>query len=208
MKRFLALVLAAALTLALAACHKTQEEPDDPTVQTTEAATEYEGPSVDEMSPPRIAPAQPRALPAAYGETDRSGFVEIDAADAMTDNFDTAHIYRDGDAEYYELKDGKVFVIFPLEDGYASVYYDETGKMIYYGLDPYGWFYADGETDYLTYAFTLSNGNVILSFYEPDGSRFAVFANNEYYDGSLDLLSEEDQVELVRRVTYALAVLG
>ena len=208
MKKLLCIVLVLSLALLLPACKKTPAEVTDPAESTTGAPAVDEGLSVDEMSPPRNDAQPQRVFPMTYAGIDRSGFEEIKKEDALTDKFDAAHIYRDGDTEYYELSDGKVFGIFTLGDDYGSVYYDENGALVYYGADPYGWFYKDGAADYLTYVCTLANGNTILTFYEPDGSRFAVFANNEYYNANLDLLTEEEQVALVKRVTYALAVLG
>ena len=208
MKKTIALILLLALSLSFFACKKETEETTAPSEPDTPAVTEDAGPTVDEMSPQRMDAVQPRSFPATYGEIDRGGFTEISAADALTDKFETSHIFRDGDTEYYELKDGKAFGIFPVGEDYGSVYYDADGKIVYFGVEPYGWFYADGKEDYRTFSYPLPNGNTILTFYEPDGRRFAIYANNEYFDNNLDLLTDEEQVALVKRVTYALAVLG
>ena len=207
MKRTFSLVFCLLLLLSLAACgNKTDEE----TTAEPTTTSEYKGPSLEEMSPPSMSTAIPIDQPKTYAAVDKSNFKPIKAEDSFWPESEAASIYSSGSAQYFIMGKGIVYAIINGgNDVFYSAYYDSEGKLTFLGDNDKNWYFTDdGAFDYMTYTYTTPSGAQVVSFYEGEDSRFAVYGGQTYYDGDLNELSGEEQVKLVTRVAAAFSMMG
>ena len=208
MKRLVSAALAACLLLGCAACAKKTEEP---TTVEPDTGAEYNGPSLDEMSPPSLSTEAPVTLPSTWRAVDKSEFRRIKSEDSMAPQYEAKTVYRSGSTEYYIMEGGAVYVLLAgeEEDAYYSAYYGPEGGLLFLGDADKSWFFKeDGSFDYMTYTYTAPGGAEVVTFYEGENSRFAVYAGNTYYDGDLNELTGPEQVQLVTRVAAAFSMMG
>ena len=207
MKKLLCAALAALLILALAACAKPAQE--ETTVPTTEPMR-YNGPSLEEMSPPKMSTAMPIELPKTYAAVDKSTFKPIRVEDSLWPESEATSVYRSGDTEYYIMKGGVVYALIapPEENVFYSACYEKEGNLAFFGDETKNWYFTDGAFDYMMYTYTAPSGSQVRSFYEGEDSRFAVYAGNTYYDGALNELTGPEQIRLVTRVAAAFSMMG
>lgn len=215
-KRIFALAAAFALLL-LAGCEKKEpaETTAPPETMSAPTATETPGgeqdPTLEEMSPPSLSTAMPTDVPKTYAAVDKSGFKPIKKEDSRWPETNAKSVYRSGNSEYYIMDGGFVFVLtIDDETGAAySAYYDQDGRLTFFGDDEKNWFFTEnGSFDYMMFTYTAPGGAPVVSFYEGEGSRFAVYAGGTYYDGSLVELSGAEQVRLVTRVAAGFTMMG
>ena len=206
MKQTISLFLCLLLLVSLAACGETVEE------ETTEATTayEYKGPSLEEMSPPSMSTALPIELPLTYGAVDKSEFKLIKAENSLWPETEATSVYQSGNFEYYIMSEG-VYVLITGEedDALLSAFYDKEGRLMFLNDDAKNWYFTEeGEFDYMTYTYESVTGAQVITFYEGEDSRFAVYAGQTYYDGDLQELTEKQKIELVTRVAAAFSMMG
>ena len=106
---------------------------------------------------------------------------------------------------------GVVYVILedPADGTLYSAYYDGDGRLKFLSDVQRSWFFSDdGTLDYMAYFYGSSQGNQVVSFYEGEDTRFAVYAAQTYYDGALNEMTEQQKIELVTRVAAAFSMMG
>ncbi len=207
MKRTFSLIFCLLLLLSLAACGNKTD--DESTAEPT-TATEYKGPTLDEMSPPSMSTAIPIELPKTYAEVDKSDFKPIKKGDSFWPETEASSVYSSGGTQYFIMGKGVVYAIIDGgNDVFYSAYYDKDGKLTFLGDNDKNWYFnADGDFDYMTYTYTTVSGTQVVSFYEGEDTRFAVYGGQTYYDGALNEMSGEEQVKLVTRVAAAFSMMG
>lgn len=209
MKKLFCAALAALLLFSLAACTKTGPEETTAAPETTEPAS-YQGPTLEEMSPPSMSTAMPIEVPLTYAAVDKSGFKPIKKEDSRWPETEAGSVYRSGDTEYYIMDGGVVYVLMADEETnvYYSAYYDKEGALAFFGDETKNWYFTDGAFDYMMYTYTAPGGAQVMTFYEGEDSRFAVYAGGSYYDGELNELTGPEQIRLVTRVAAAFSMMG
>ena len=196
-------VLLTAVSLLLAAaCLCSCGKREDPTTPAVPEETEATVPALDEMCPPTYQRDLPVKIETDYEKTDKSGFTEIKAENAMIDGLAADKIYRDENGrEYYLITDGTVVLTFLENDDAYSAFYRENGKLKYFVDSETGWhFKDDGSVDMVSYTYVNPKGSEVISYYEPDGTRIAISAAGTYYDDNFDEMSNERQLELTKRI--------
>lgn len=208
LSRIFSAFLALAVIAALCACGQKENEETTAPEQTT--AETYAGPTLEEMSPPSLSTEAPLDLPKTYRAVDKSGFKPIKKENSFWPETEATSVYSSGDAQYFIMSGGVVYVIIRSdEETYYSAYYDAEGRLSFLGAEDKDWFFTtDGAFDYMTYTYTTLSGAQVISFYEGENERFAVYAGMTYYDGDLNELTGEEQVKLVTRVAAAFSMMG
>ena len=207
MKKTIAVLLVLLFAAGLAACGGGQ--PEETTAEPTEPAV-YNGPTLEEMSPPSMPTAAPITMPDTWKAVDKSDFKPIKLEDSLAPQLEAKTVYKSGDNEYFIMKDGDVYALCrgETEGELYSAYYSTEGAFLFLSDEERSWFYKDGAFDYMTYTYTVNSYTKVVSFYEGENTRFAVYAGNTYYDGELNELTDEQQVKLVIRVAAAFSMMG
>ena len=212
MKKPLIAALAVLCLAMLAACGKKEAETTAPQTSAAPQETErYEGPTLDEMSPPSLSTAMPIEVARSWQAVNKSDFRPVRLADSRWPDSGATTVYRSGDTEYYIMEGGVGYALIGNEEdgSFYSAYYGKDGSLSYFGDEQYNWFFNEaGEFDYMTYTYTAVTGAEVVSFYEGENTRFAVYAGQTYYDGDLNELTEEQKVKLVMRVAAAFSMMG
>ncbi len=192
---------AASLLLALTCCCSCGKH-EAPTAPAVPEETEATVPALSEMCPPTYQREIPVKIETDYEKTDKSGFTEIKADDAMIDGLAAEKIYRDENGrEYYIISDGTVALTFLENDDAYSAFYRKNGRLKYFGDSKTGWYFKeDGTVDMVSYTYVNPKGSEVISYYEPDGTRIAISAAGTYYDDNFDEMSNERQLELTKRI--------
>ena len=200
--RITAAVLTVILTAVFCLSSCSGDNPGQTNDPSTEETTTKAVPSLEEMSPQSYKKDIPVVYSVKYSDIDKSTFTELAAEKAMISGLDTEHIYKDKNGrEYYILTDGSVALTFLSGNEAYSAFYKADGSLKYLGDSVTGWYFtSDGEIDMISHTFVNAAGSDIISYYEPNGTRFVISAAGTYYDDNLDELTPEEQLAFTKRL--------
>lgn len=200
----LLLVVLASLTFMTCCSDENNNEETTSQAVLSEAETEKEY-SLDEMSPPTFDTEIKTEIKLNLNSYDIGSFDEIKAADSAIKNSEAEKILKKDNTELFFMDEqDKIFIILLDEEGnpeYSGVYKKDSGTLEYFGNKDTSWYFDEkGELYTVVYVFTFEEGyKGIRSYYTPDGTRNFVIASGQYYNGSLDELSDEEAVPYLQK---------
>lgn len=207
--RVFVLIVCMLLTLSFFSCKGNEKEFTTDKTASLEETTEKPHPTVSEMSPEECDVALPIKTEKNFNLLNLSEFKEIEAKDGILKGKRASKILKGGNAEYYFMNDNEKIIAVILDDDgtpeYSACYNMGSGILEYIGNDEKSWYFTEtGELKYIALTYSPFPGAAgIVTYYTPDGKRDFVVAAGEYYNGNLDLLSDEEAMAFVTKYAGA-----